>query len=214
MDSTSSHRNAFSTLRRFARQAQEARVQHHCELCSVPLPEIHQHLLDLSSRQMVCSCQTCALLFGEQTAKYRPIPRQAYTLPDFQMSHAEWAALAIPISLAFLYYDSSAEKMTAMYPSPAGATESLLSLETWSTLVANNPVLQRMTPDVEALLVNRVKGQADYYLVPIDECFKLVGLIRMYWRGFSGGSEVWQEIERFFAELDKKAKTLTEQSRA
>ena len=189
-------------------------MQHHCELCSVPLPAMHQHLLDLSSRQLVCSCQACTMLFSEQTARYCPIPRQAYTLPDFQMSEAEWESLAIPISLAFLYYDSAAAKMTAMYPGPAGATESLLSLETWEALAANNPVLRKMTPDVEALLVNRVKGQAGYYLVPIDECFKLVGLIRMYWRGLSGGSEVWQEIERFFADLNKKARALTEKSRA
>jgi len=210
----SSRRNSFSTLRRFARQAQESRAQHHCELCSVPLPATHQHLLDLSNRQLVCSCQACTLLFSEQTAKYQPIPWQAYTLPDFQMSDAEWNSLAIPISLAFLYYDSLAGKVTAMYPSPAGATESLLSLETWETLGVNNPVLQTMTPDVEALLVNRVKGQASYYRVPIDECFKLVGLIRMYWRGLSGGSEVWQEIDRFFADLNKKARPLTEKARA
>ena len=214
MPSRPSSRNSFSTLRRFARQAQESRAQHQCELCSVSLPSAHQHLLDLSNRQLICSCQACTLLFSEQTAKYHPIPWQSHALPDFQMSDTEWESLAIPISLAFLYYDSAVAKMMAMYPSPAGATQSLLSLETWETLVANNPVLQRMTPDVEALLVNRVKGQSNYYLVPIDECFKLVGLIRIYWRGLSGGSEVWQEIGRFFTDLNKKARILTEKSRA
>jgi hypothetical protein len=40
-----------------------------------------------------------------------------------------------------------------------------------------------------------------YYLLPIDRCFKLVGLVRTHWRGFSGGSELWQQLERYFAEL-------------
>ncbi|MDX1522284.1 MAG: DUF5947 family protein [Anaerolineae bacterium] len=212
--SGSTRRNSFSTLRRFARQAQKSRVHHRCELCSVALPAQHQHLLDLSSRTLVCGCQPCTMLFSEQTEKYRPIPRQTFSLPGFQMSDAEWESFAIPISLAFLYYDSKAEKMVAMYPSPAGATESLLSLQTWETLVANNPILQEMIPDVQALLVNRFRGETLYYLVPIDECFRLVGLIRIHWRGLSGGSEVWQEIEQFFSALNKKARPATEMHRA
>jgi hypothetical protein len=37
--------------------------------------------------------------------------------------------------------------------------------------------------------------------VPIDECFRLVGLIRTHWRGLSGGTAVWAEIGRFFTAL-------------
>jgi hypothetical protein len=155
------------------------------------------------------------MLFRDQTLKYRPIPWQTRSLPNFQMSEAQWGSLAIPINLAFLFYNSTTEKMTAMYPSPAGATESLLSLEMWEALVADNPALGQMEPDVEALLVNRVKSkEAMYYLVPIDECFKLVGLIRIYWRGLSGGSEVWQEIEHFFTALAQKASPFKERTSA
>ena len=49
-------------------------------------------------------------------------------------------------------------------------------------------MLAELEPDVEALLVNRMKGERAYYRAPIDECFKLVGLIRMHWRGLSGGT--------------------------
>ena len=78
-----------------------------------------------------------------------------------------------------------------MYPSPAGATESLLPLKAWNSLVANNLVLARMEPDVEALLANRVETKREYYLAPIDVCFELVGLIRVHWRGLAGGDLVW-----------------------
>jgi hypothetical protein len=62
-----------------------------------------------------------------------------------------------------------------------------------------------LEPDVEALLVNRVRDSRDYYIAPIDECYKLVGLIRANWRGLSGGQEVWQEIDRFFSDLKKRS---------
>ena len=93
-----------------------------------------------------------------------------------------------------------------MYPSPAGATESLLSLEAWNEIERSNPAIEKMEPDVEALLANRIghaRGftHAEYYLLPIDQCFKLVGLIRSHWRGFSGGTEVWQRIADFFADV-------------
>jgi uncharacterized protein DUF5947 len=60
---------------------------------------------------------------------------------------------------------------------------------------------------VEALLVNRARGAHDSFLVPIDECYKLVGVIRTRWRGFSGGREVWDEIARFFEDLGRRART-------
>ena len=96
--------------------------------------------------------------------------------------------------------------MLALYPSPAGAVESLLTLEAWQALVDENPVLSELEPDVEALLVNRMKGERAYYRVPIDECFKLVGLIRIHWRGLSGGTEVWDEVGRFFTSLQERSR--------
>jgi hypothetical protein len=45
----------------------------------------------------------------------------------------------------------------------------------------------------------------DYFLAPIDACFELVGLIRLHWRGLSGGTEAWREIEAFFARLRERS---------
>ena len=64
--------------------------------------------------------------------------------------------------------------------------------------MAANPVLAELEPDVEALLVNRARGAREHWLVPIDDCYALVGLIRTRWRGLSGGEEVWREIDAFF----------------
>ena len=67
-----------------------------------------------------------------------------------------WESLQLPINLAFFLPSTPAGRVVAFYPSPAGATESLVPLEAWQTLIDDNPVLGNLHPDVEALLVNRV----------------------------------------------------------
>ena len=100
----------------------------------------------------------------------------------------------------------------AYYPGPAGATESALTLPAWQELERANPVLATLAPDVEALLVNRARGARRYYLVPIEDPYRLVAVIRTRWRGFTGGREVWEEIDHFFADLDRRARPARAQS--
>jgi hypothetical protein len=206
----------FSALRRFARRRPAVET---CELCSAELGPGHPHLVEPAHRKLVCACDACAILFSRQGAsKYRRVPRRVRLLTHFRMTDGQWDALAIPIGLAFFFHCSPLGKVAAFYPSPAGATESLLSLDSWNDIVALNPVLTEMEPDVEALLVNRVSqshGRADatYYVAPIDACYRLVGIIRANWRGFSGGTETWDEIGRFFAGLDAAAESVGEAPR-
>jgi hypothetical protein len=195
-------RSAFAALRRFARPRP---VVERCDLCSAEVPAEHPHLLDLKSRQLLCACSACAILFDGAHGSYRPVPRRLRMLSDFRLTDAGWDGLLIPIGLAFFFRRSETGKVVALYPSPAGATESQLPLESWQELVADNPVLQELEPDVEALLVNRVGGAREYYRVPIDECYKLAGIIRTRWRGLSGGTEVWDEIGRFFTSLKERS---------
>jgi hypothetical protein len=186
-----------------------------CELCSADLAPEHQHLIEPASRQVLCCCDACGVLFSDpRSARYRRVPRRVQFLPNFRMSDAQWDELHIPINLAFFYPSSPAGRVVALYPSPAGATESLLPLEAWQGLAKDNPLLGELEPDVEALLVNRVGQTREYYRVPIDECFKLVGLLRTHWRGLSGGAAVWDEIGRYFASLKEKARPGGEASHA
>jgi uncharacterized protein DUF5947 len=178
-----------------------------CEMCSAGLGREHPHLIEPETRRIVCACIACALLFdGGANSRFRRIPRDAQYLQDFEMTDTQWENLRIPINMAFFFHSSPEGKMIALYPSPAGAVESLLPLEAWSEIAAGMPAINSMRPGVEALLVNRV-GQshaatrAEYYIAPIDVCYKLVGLIRTNWRGLSGGSEVWSEIGQFFSNL-------------
>jgi hypothetical protein len=202
-DKNAERETAPSFLRKFARRPSTAE---RCELCSVELSPLHQHLLDPKTRQIVCSCDGCAVLFcGQEGAHYLRVPRRIRSLSDFQMADLQWESLMIPINLAFFYRDSAADRVMAMYPSPAGAIESLLSLESWTQIAAEHPALQKMEADVETFLVNRVGTSAEYYIVPIDECYRLVGLIRIHWRGLSGGTEVWREIHQFFGDLKTRS---------
>ena len=199
-------RGSFSALRQLARGA-APRAAEHCDLCGEPLASDHRHLLDLVSRELLCACRACAVLFDRAAsgAARRLVPTRYLRLAGFSLTDAQWESLRIPVNMAFFSHNTAAGRVTALYPGPMGATESLLALETWQELEARNPLLARMEPDVEALLVNRVRDAREYFLAPIDECYRLVGLIRLHWQGFSGGREVWTEIERFFTALRERA---------
>lgn len=199
--------SALAALRRFTRAREPGE---RCDLCSAPLAPHprHEHVLDPGPRAIACACTPCALLFPPDAQKrFRRVPRRLFWIEGFALSDEQWDAFAIPVGMAFLHTSSPSGDLHAFYPSPAGATESLLTLEGWGELVQSNPVLAGLTPDVEALLVNRVRGARDYFLAPIDRCYELVGLIRLHWRGLSGGTDVWERIDAFFAALRQNATT-------
>src|SRR5690606_36918334 len=168
-----------------------------CELCAEPLPPHHRHLLDVTARTLCCACQACALLFDRPDGRYRSVPDRRRRLPAGVLDEATWARLRIPVRMAFLYYDTAADGPVAFYPSPAGA------------------VGAELAPDMEALLVDRtgaeLPGQpggacyresgGEHFLVPIDDCYALVGLVRTHWQGFTGGERLWQRVAEFFADL-------------
>ena len=201
----------FPALKNFVRPRV---VVERCDLCALELAPEHQHLLSLENRQISCACQACSILFSDKTKRFRRVPRSGMYLPNFRLTDEQWNALMLPIQLAFFFFDTPTTKIVALYPSPAGAMESLLTFESWQEIAAENPILQKMETDVEALLVNRVGDKREYFIAPIDECYKLVGIIRANWRGLSGGTDAWAKINDFFAELKERSRTIKEVANA
>jgi hypothetical protein len=208
-----------SRLRRLAQRPRqvEPETQEHCELCNEPIPAEHRHLLDATSGELFCSCRPCSVLFDRAEAggnHYRLVPDRRSRLVDFELDDLAWEELRIPVDMAFFFPSTKAERVVALYPGPMGATESLLELPAWQAIEEANPVLRELEPDVQALLVNRARGAREYWLVPIDECYALVGLIRTQWRGLTGGREVWEEIGRFFEGLRRHARDIDKDGNA
>ena len=197
-------------LRTEAPAQPRVRAGERCELCAAPVGDVHGHLVDLESRALLCSCRPCWLLFTPEGAggrHYRAVPDRYLSFPDLTLGPAQWEALQIPVSVAFFFVNSELERVAAFYPGPAGATESLLSLDAWATVVEAHPALASVVPDVEALLVRTDRGGgAECFLVPIDACYELVGRLRQLWRGFDGGSEARQALDDFFDGVRQRAR--------
>jgi hypothetical protein len=189
-----------------------------CELCSTVVPAEHGHLADLETSSLMCACRACYLLFTRSEAirgRYRAIPDRYLTDPEHPISTADWEALEIPVGLAFFLNDSRTGHVTGFYPSPAGATECRLDLQAWNELAAAHPLLTAAEPDVEAVLVSRPDPRAqtrtvDSFIVPIDACYELAGRMRLYWRGFDGGSEAKASITEFLDKVQSRARVLSQ----
>ncbi len=191
-------------LRSLLEARPQARAGERCELCGVGIPGDHRHLVNLESRSLLCVCRPCFLLFtakGAAGGRYRAVPERCLFAPGLRLSEAQWERLQIPVNIAFFFHNSSLGRTVAFYPSPAGATESLLPLATWDEVVRANPLLAGLEPDVEALLVYKRSTGFECYVAPIDACYELVGRIRRRWKGFQGGEEAWRDIDEFFSGL-------------
>ena len=175
-----------------------------CDLCGVGIQEKHNHLLQLEERRILCVCTSC---WAQRSAdpEYRPTGSRLLWLEGFELSDEVWGRLQIPIGLAFFMWSSGTGSMVAMYPSPAGATESELELDAWEDLKQANPVLDSLEPDAEALVVNRISEPAQFAIVPIDECYALVGTVKANWEGISGGAAIEREVPGFFEEIRERA---------
>ena len=175
-----------------------------CDLCGTTIPPDHRHLIQLQERRIDCSCESCwAMRSGDP--EYRPVGTRVAWLPDLHMPDERWASFAIPIGLTFFMRSSVAESVVALYPSPAGATESQLDLAAWDALCEDNPELNALEADSEGLIVNRMADPHQYAIAPIDDCYRLVGTVKANWEGISGGTGLEHAIRGFFDELQGRA---------
>jgi hypothetical protein len=202
-----------AVLRRLreAKPRVQPRAGEQCELCAEPIGDEHGHLVDVRARRLLCACRGCYLLFmsdGAGGGHFRAVPDRYLAFPEFRLSAAQWDSLQIPVSVAFFLVNSTLDRIAAFYPGPAGATESLLPLDTWAEVVTANPALAGLEPDVEAFLVraDRNAGGAECFVVPVDVCYELVGRLRVLWRGFDGGREAHEALDAFFDRVRTKAR--------
>ncbi|HET9721398.1 MAG TPA: DUF5947 family protein [Solirubrobacteraceae bacterium] len=176
-----------------------------CDLCHVAIGAEHRHLLQLTERRILCACEPCwAMRAGDEDL--RPTGQRTLWLEGFDLPEEVWADLRIPIGLAFFMVSSVTACVVAMYPSPAGATESELHFDTWRAVAERNPVLEAMEADIEGLIVNRIAEPPVYAIAPIDRCYELTGLIKASWEGISGGASVVDAVGGFFSTLREEAK--------
>jgi hypothetical protein len=193
-----------------------------CEMCREVLGERHGHVVDLEKRSLSCTCRACYLLFTHEGAaggRYRAVPEHVYHDPGRPLTDADWNELQIPVAMAFFFYNSALDRVVAGYPSPGGATECELDLAAWDRLAAAYPLLGALAPDVEAIFVNRTEHGSvspggrppqtspryEMFLIPVDECYSLVGELRMKWQGFDGGAEARAALEVFLDGVRRRA---------
>jgi hypothetical protein len=246
-------------LKRFTRPRSLDEDQEVCEMCGEVIAHEHPHVVNVESRSLLCTCRGCYLLFTQEGAaggKYRAVPDRYLYDPAFRLSESQWDDIQIPVSMAFFFINSSMERFVSFYPSPAGATESLLDLGAWAEVIRANPQVPDLAPDVEAILLNKVDAgwprpdrktdagwprpdrktdagwprpdrktdagwprpdrktdagwprpdrrteeRFECFLVPIDACYELVGLVKVHWKGFAGGEKVWEEVTAFLDRL-------------
>jgi hypothetical protein len=171
-----------------------------CGLCGVAIPGEHRHVLATADHMLRCACRACGLLFEKDAAangRYQLVPQRRVRLAaDDDVT----GRIAVPVGLVFLV-PQPAGLVVANYPSPLGITRSVLPEDDWQRMAERWPVLRTMTPLVEAVLLNGVRGARDRWLVPVDDCFRLVAVIRQHWKGMSGGRDVWPAVGAFFAGL-------------
>lgn len=173
-------------------------AEERCDLCAATVPDDHRHLYDEQRRDVLCACRPCALLFVRDEASgghYRMIPERRLRLPP-----VDTALLGVPVGLAF-FVPHDDGTVVAHFPGPAGAAHAEVDRAAWRQVAAGCALVESIASDVEALLVNTARGARQHWIVPIDDCYRLVALVRQEWRGLSGGTRVWPAVECFFAGL-------------
>jgi hypothetical protein len=180
-------------------------------MCAAEVSAGHGHVADLENATLICACRACYLLFTQPSAgrgRYRSVPDRYLHDPAAPLAEADWAALEIPVGLAFFLTSGAEGRVTGFYPSPAGVTECILDLGAWQRLTAGHPLLRAAEPDVEAVLICQSAGGVESFVVPIDACYELAGRMRLHWRGFDGGAEARAGIEEFLTRVRSRARPL------
>ena len=145
--------------------------------------------------------------------RYRRVPDRYLADPGFALSDAQWDALQVPVGMAFFLVNSAPGGGRRVLPEPGGRDRERAAAGGVGGRGGGVRARRALEPDVEALLVRRGTpgrgDRAEALLVPVDACYRLVGLVRRHWKGFDGGTEAWAAIDAFFDDLRERARAVS-----
>ena len=201
-----------AAVRRLRRMPSEPRPRagETCEICREAVGPEHNHLVDLERRTLMCACRLCWLLFAPEGAgggHYKAVPERYVAFPDLELSHGEWDALQIPVSVAFFFLNSSIDRVAAFYPGPPAQRNHSCRWTRGTSSRWRTPSWPRSSRTSRRSWCGPTRGapSTECFLVPIDACYELVGRLRTLWRGFDGGREANEALEEFFAGIRARA---------
>ena len=178
-----------------------------CEMCAEPIADASTpHVVERRGAHPALHVPRLLPAVHPPGRGAGPLPRRARSLRCASRrsgsTEPQWDALQIPVRMAFFFHNSDARPRRRLLPEPGGrhrvaaparglAGAGRRRTRCWPSLA----------PDVEALLVRGRARRSGFecFLVPIDACYELTGVVRRRWRGFDGGEEAWRDIDAFFA---------------
>ena len=133
-----------------------------CELCNETIADEHEHVVDLESRSLMCTCRGVLAAVHARRRRRRPLPGGARPLrwrsPTSRCRPGTWDALQIPVErgvlLPQLVARTRSPRSTRARPAPPSrCSSSTPGTTSWPPTRPGDAA-----PDVEALLV-RVDGE-------------------------------------------------------
>ena len=181
-----------------------------CEMCSAPVADEHQHVVDVQSRS--ADVHLPALL----PAVHRPAGRRCATArsptatcpsPASGSTRRTGTTCRSPSgwrSCSATARRSGSSRSTRARPARPSPSS---PLDAWERVVAANPGARHRAARRRGAAGPRGEpgdGRGVHcHVVPIDACYELVGRMRATWRGFDGGQEARAALDEFFDEVER-----------
>lgn len=183
---------AIERLQAFVRAPQPS----HCDVCGDALPQEHVHLSIHGQRALRCACVACGS--AAHTGGWQRVDTHLWPV-DLSIENTLWMSLGIPINLAFLLHRPGDADPVALFPSPAGLTETPLPMAGWQAVLSAGAERLQLGA-TQAILAWRLSSPHRYYVASLDVCYEIAGLLRVHWRGLAGGPAAQLLLDRLIKE--------------
>ena len=166
-------------------------------------------------RRASCMC-ACRAVLDPVRPRARPAAATTGSCPTggcgstaSSSTTSRWEELRIPVDMAFFFHSSAGRARGGVLPEPDGrdrvAARARRVGRSWRRptrcSASWSPTSRRCSSTARA-------ARAQHWLVPIDECYALVGLIRTRWRGLHRRhARCGRRSAAFFDGLDQRARS-------